>query len=408
MPLQVSYMGTKRNIAARVAAVIKEAPPGPLLDLFSGICAIGSAVAPSRQVWCNDVQVFASTVAEAFFTSPTLPMHFDDAAEAVHEPFLENRRALENRFAAALREEGEALQSKDIKRIKLLESTMPNVASNGSLERERAHLAENPTEAPYRLFSITFSGGYLGFCQSIQVDSIRYAVDSLLDAGRLDEHQHRWMCLALCQAVSKVATTTGHFAQYMRVKEKTQRRFLAQRSRSVWREWLRAIFEFSPIGTPAWRSRNHVFMGDSAALLQVLCERGERPAVVYADPPYTSDHYSRYYHLYETLLLYDYPPSEATGRYRPDRFSSSYSIKTEVEAAMDHLIAGCAKIGSRLVLSYPERGLIPDSQNVITTLIRKHFGSACSVVRFNHFHSSLGGSNGQGKRRVKELIFTAG
>ena len=401
-------MGTKRTIAARVAAVIEEAPSGPLLDLFSGVCAIGSAVAPSRQIWCNDVQVFASMVAKAFFTSPTLPIHFDDAAEAAHGPFLENSQALGKRFASALREEEKALQSEDIERIKLLESAMPNVASSGSLERERARLAKNPTEVPYRLFTITFSGGYLGFGQSIQVDSIRYAVDLLLDARRLDEHQHRWMCLALCQAVSKVSTTTGHFAQYMRVKEKTQRRFLAQRSRSVWREWLRAIFEFSPIGTPVWRSQNRVFMGDAAELLQVLCERGERPAVVYADPPYTSDHYSRYYHLYETLLLYDYPPSEAAGRYRPDRFFSSYSIKTEVETAMDRLIADCAKIGSRLVLSYPERGLIPDSQNAITTLIRKHFGSACSVVRFNHSHSSLGGSNGREKYRVKELIFTAG
>ena len=91
----------------------------------------------------------------------------------------------------------------------------------------------------------------------------------------------------------------------------------------------------------------------------MLYKRNERPAIIYADPPYTSDHYSRYYHLYETLLLYDYPSSEATGRYRPDRFFSRYSIKTEVEAAMDRLIADCAKIGSRLVLSYPERGLLP-------------------------------------------------
>ena len=408
MPLKVSYMGTKRNIASRVAAVIEESPPGPLLDLFSGVCTVGSAVASSRQVWCNDVQVFASMVARAFFTSPTLPIHFDDAADAVHGPFVENSRALEKRFATALREEEKALQSSNLERIKLLENTMPNVASSGSLERERSHLAENPTEAPYRLFSITFSGSYLGLRQSIQVDSIRYAVDLLLDTGRLDEHQHRWMCLALCQAVSKVATTTGHFAQYMRVKEKTQRRFLRQRCRSVWCEWLRAIFEFSPIGTRAWRSQNRVFMVDSAELLQALYERGERPAVVYADPPYTSAHYSRYYHLYETLLLYDYPPSEATGRYRPDRFFSRYSIKTEVEAAMGCLIAGCAKIGSRLVLSYPDQGLLPDSKNVIITLIRKHFGGAYSVVHLDHFHSSLGGSNGQEKYRVKELIFTAG
>lgn len=408
MPLQVSYMGTKRSIASHVAEVIADAPSGPLLDLFSGICAVGSSVSPSRQVWCNDIQVFASTVASAFFTSPTLPIHFDDAADAARKHFLKNSRILEKRFASALRAEETALRSGDIERIRLLESLMPNVAADKSLEHERAALSENFREAPYRLFSITFSGGYLGLRQSIQVDSIRYAADLLLATGRCDLHQHRWLCLALCQAVNKVATITGHFAQYMRVKEKTQRRFVAQRSRSVWGEWLRAISEIAPIGTRAWRSRNRAFKKDAVDLLRFLYERGERPAVIYADPPYTGDHYSRYYHLYETLLLYDYPRSEATGRYRPDRFSSPYSKKTEVEVAIDQLIAYCAKIGSRLVLSYPEHGLLANSQDVITSFIQKYFGRVGSVTRLDHFHSSLGGSKGQQKYRVRELIFTSG
>ena len=408
MPLQVSYMGTKRHIASRVAAEIEKGPPGPLLDLFSGVCAIGSEVAPTRQIWCNDVQVFASTVARAFFTSPTAPIHIDKVASAVRKLFLVNSRVLEERFRVQLKEENEALQSVDPDRIALLELTAPNVASSKSLDHERKRLAAVPSTAPYRLFTITFSGGYLGLRQSIQVDSIRYAIDCLRDNKHVDEHQHRWMCLALCQATSKAATTTGHFAQYMRIKEKTCKRFVAQRSRSVWYEWLTAMCEISPVGTRNWRSRNQVFLSDANELLGDLTDTGQGPAVIYADPPYTSDHYSRYYHLYETLLLYDYPQSKAMGRYRPDRFFSQYSTKTKVEAAMNHLIGGCARIGSHLVLSYPEHGLLPDSQNVITSLIRKHFGSVGPVTRLDHFHSSLGGSKGQEKYPVKELIFTAG
>lgn len=401
-------MGTKRNISSHVAAVIHSGPPGPLLDLFSGVCAIGSAVAPERQVWCNDIQVFASSVAKAFFVSPVPPIHFDDAAEAARGPYLENSRALEERFASALRKEGKALQSGNPHQIASLESAMPNVASSRTLARERVRLAKRPAEVPYRLFTITFSGGYLGLRQCIQVDAIRYAVDRLKNTGKIDEHQHRWMCLALCQAVSKVSTTTGHFAQYMRVKDSTAKRFAAQRSRSVWREWLRAIFEFAPIGTPTWRSQNVVFREDAARLLARLREKDTRPAVVYADPPYTSDQYSRYYHLYETLLLYDYPPSEGVGRYRHDRFVSSYSTKTEVEEAMDGLISDCAKLGSRLVLSYPEKGLLPDACDAIASMIRKHFGGGGLVARLDHHHSSLGGSKGHQKYQVKELIFAAG
>ncbi|MCH9020675.1 MAG: DNA adenine methylase [Proteobacteria bacterium] len=121
MTLDVSYMGTKRVIAPKVAAVIQNGPPGPLLDLFSGICAVGSAVAPSRQVWSNDIQNFASTVAKAFFTSPNLPLHFDDAARAARQPYLKNRVALETRFARALRREDDALNIRELGHLTALE-----------------------------------------------------------------------------------------------------------------------------------------------------------------------------------------------------------------------------------------------------------------------------------------------
>jgi hypothetical protein len=63
MPLNISYMGTKRRLASAVAEVVALAPSGPVLDLFSGMCAVASELTPVRQVWCNDVQRFAADVA---------------------------------------------------------------------------------------------------------------------------------------------------------------------------------------------------------------------------------------------------------------------------------------------------------------------------------------------------------
>ena len=408
MPLQVSYMGTKRALASQVADVIADAPPGPLLDLFSGICSIASTVAPSRPIWCNDIQHFASTVAEAFFTSPTLPYQSDAAAKLVLAPYSKNRLELQHRFSRPLRQESIALTSHDLSLLQLLEYSLPNVARCPQLEQEREFLFAHPTSFPYRLFTTTFSGGYLGLQQSIQVDSIRYALDSLLASSNLDCHQHKWMCLALCQATSKVATTTGHFAQYMRIKPKTKQRFVSQRRRSVWYEWLRSMHDMAPIGTAAWRSNNRVFSQDANTLLASLLEHSDQPAVIYADPPYTDDQYSRYYHLYETLLLYDYPPSKGTGRYRPDRFRSPYSLKTQVQNAMTSLISTAAKLGSKLVLSYPENAILPNSKDFLSSLLTQHFGNSWSVADLSHYHSSLGGSKGHEKYRVTELIFSAG
>ena len=90
MTLQVRYMGTKREIAPTVAQIIDDGPKGPLLDLFSGVCAIGSAVAPARQVWSNDAQLFSATVARAFFVSQELPPNFDAIAD-IARPFYKKK-----------------------------------------------------------------------------------------------------------------------------------------------------------------------------------------------------------------------------------------------------------------------------------------------------------------------------
>lgn len=408
MSIQVSYMGTKRTIAASVAKVISDAPPGPLLDLFSGICAVASEVAPCRQIWCNDIQRFAATVAEVFFTLPTRPYSDIHSAELTVAPFSLNNSALVHRFTTLLQAEHEALNSTDINQLQSLERLLPTVATCNSLESERALLAVEPTTFPYRLFTITFSGGYLGLQQSIHIDSIRYALDFLLSTGQLNLHQHKWMSIALCQATSKVATTTGHFAQYMRVKENTWERFISQRRRSIWTEWLKAIYTLSPIGTRQWRINNRVFSKDANVLLKDLYKRSDPPAVIYADPPYTSDQYSRYYHLYETLLLYDYPTAAGVGRYRPDRYRSHYSLITRAQEALTSLVSDSAQLGAKLVLSYPEKAIIPNSKAFITSLLKRYFGDSYNVLELDHFHSSLGASKGYQKYRVKELIFSAG
>ena len=85
MGINITYMGTKRSLAPAVCEVISRAQSGVLLDAFSGMCSIGEAVGTARQIWNNDVLVFASQVAKALFVSRDLPLsplscgdiHFD-------------------------------------------------------------------------------------------------------------------------------------------------------------------------------------------------------------------------------------------------------------------------------------------------------------------------------------------
>ena len=404
MPLSIGYMGTKKQIAPRVAEVAALAPAGPFLDLFSGMCAVATVAAPKRQVWCNDVQEFAACVATAFFTSQKSPLPPNIAIELVGEAFEQNKRELTSRFERELYLERASWLGGESQIIAITEEYLPNCARSEEFDRERELLNRNPFTFPYRLFSITFAGGYFSLQQCIEIDSLRYAADSLMQYGTISTEHHRWLILALCQALYKVSNSTGHFAQFLKVKERNVTRFVKQRNRSVWHEWKNALGTIEAVGTEEWRRYNYAIRSDAISLLKNLSTWKTKPAVIYADPPYTQDHYSRYYHVYETLILYDYPKATGVGRYRSDRFISSFSLRTKVSIEIDRLIEGCARLGAELILSYPENGLLKDTRQSILSSLKRYFPQRDSY-EFSHQHSSLGGSKGYEKRPVTEIIF---
>jgi adenine-specific DNA-methyltransferase len=178
---------------------------------------------------------------------------------------------------------------------------------SASANAERRRLRATPHAVPYRLFSITFAGAFFGLRQSAEIDSLRFAFDQLLADAAIDAEVHRWLCLALCKAIARSSTSTGHFAQHLILKPNNKVRYFNQRRRSIWREWLSAVHGLCPIGSIAWREKNQAFNGDALDLLQAIGVEKTKPRVIYADPPYTNDQYSRYYHIFETLLYYDYP-----------------------------------------------------------------------------------------------------
>lgn len=408
MPLNVSYMGTKRALASDIADVIRTSQSGPLLDLFSGMCSVAKEVAPSRQIWANDSQHFATTAARAFFKSRSSPINSDSASDLVINCYQDNFDELANLFEEQLELERDALEKNNINSLNIGENKFPFIKKDSKRENEKYKIPKNKSSFPYMLFSITFSGSYFGLFQCISIDSLRYSIDQLLRSKEIDPDEHRWLLLGLCQAASKVANTTGHFAQPLTINKHNKKRIFAQRKRSIWQEWQKSLDSFTPVGPIEWRTKNRVFRSDSIKLLKKLRSSDELPSVIYADPPYTDDQYSRYYHLYETLILYDYPEALGKGRYRPDRFTSDFSLKSKIHSSLDQLITASATLGCRLILSYPTNGLLPESKSTILSLLNKRYGKGEIVHQIPHFHSSLGASKGSQKHLVTEVIFSAG
>jgi adenine-specific DNA-methyltransferase len=398
MGVNISYMGTKRDLAAPVCDVIRQAQKGIMLDAFAGMCSVGEHVAPSRHIWSNDIQIFASEVARALFTSTDEPLDGVRTADIHFDDFERHRFSLMKAHRGSLAAEDILLQSPDFelfsKRKKVLSRIL--ALELGALKRR------------YRnLFVTTYSDSYFGARQAIEADAIVRAVRRANRSGAISDDQSRWLIIALGRALLKVANSTGHFAQFLKPRKSSYRRYMSQRQRSLWGEWLSSAGELRAVGSSDWRRLNKTFNQDSLLLLPLLNKAYERPAVIYADPPYTDDQYSRYYHVFETLFLYDYPTISGAGLYRPNRFCSPFSLKSKAVQALCALVQAAARTGADLVLSYPTNGLVYEADTNPKELLAKYYRRVECCYSLSHTHSTFGASKGAARSNVTERIYLA-
>ncbi len=153
--------------------------------------------------------------------------------------------------------------------------------------------------------------------------------------------------------------------------------------------------------TEAGETKNRVLTADAVEAVRSDAFDGVR--LVYADPPYTKDHYSRYYHVYETLYRYDFPDSVGQGRYRSDRVPSQFSILSMAEHAFGGLFAAIASRGLPLILSYPENGLVTRRVDLVK-LLEAHFAVE-RILEVPLAHSTLGNSTGHTTKAARERIY---
>jgi adenine-specific DNA-methyltransferase len=391
-------MGTKRALVPVVSEVIQRAQPGTLLDAFSGMCSVGEAVGASRQVWNNDVQIFASEVAKALFTSchtPLSPLSCGD----IHFPnFQRQKRLLSRQFPKSLAAERKLLLSETFSQfghhLTVLHQSL-------ALETKRCTLNSA------HLFATTYAGTYFGIKQAIEADSLVSSIQKSHSRKEITSDQLRWCFIALGRALLKTANSTGHFAQYLTPKSNNFQRHLTLRRRALWAEWLTSLADLAPVGERDWRKHNKAFNQDTLSLIPRLARTKADLSVIYADPPYTDDQYSRFYHLLDTLILYDYPAVTGAGLYRPDRFQTPFSIKSKAPAALERLIEASARTGADLVLSYPTNGLASAAGADIRAILRKYFRRVEISRTVQHLHSTFGASKGHAQAPVTELIYLA-
>ncbi|WP_367112980.1 DNA adenine methylase [Sphingomonas sp.] len=390
-------MGSKRSLAGQICAHISDENPGaPVLDVFSGMCAVGAELAPRHRLLTNDAHSFAKTVAEALFVCDGPPPTSLHARDELADVYAENASALRQAVREELRQEAEVLG-----RVSEASGWRKLVAFNDAQLEIRVPNLPAPGAKIYQLVTGYFSFGYFGLAQSIELDSLRCAIDAACPERR------PYYLSCLLRAASECAASPGHFAQFLVPRDKRTAAYIAKmRTRSILDRFYRALDEFKQVDC-ADRENNIAYCGDATALLEAGDVSNIDGLVIYADPPYSRAQYSRYYHVLETLVKYDYPDCLGKGRYRTDRFSTGFSLRAKVTEEMRRFAKASSSIGAQLYLSYPTNGLLYKAGSSVEDVLRESYPFVERIASVPLKHSTMGGAPGNASIMVTEDVYRA-
>lgn len=415
----IQYLGSKLRLLPEILAAVGEAAngrAGHACDLFSGSGVVSHALGAYAPVVAVDVQEYSRVLASGLLHGASAQ------AAALDRLSIEARRSASH---AALEEAIAPLATLEAACLAEAAAGHParldELIEHASLQRFAAGAASPPAWlgaplfAAHRLFQRSlelradsqltrlYGGSYFSFSQAIALDALRRAIAALPPA------EHDLALGALLSTASAVVNTVGkQFAQPIRLRKKdgSYRQILVERTLAdrrgdvftIYDDWL-ARWRSAVASTP------HDHRAVRSDYADFLSSWHEPISVVYADPPYTIDHYSRFYHVLETLCLYDEPrlatmrkggvPTVMRGLYRTERRQSPFCIPSAVEGAFEALFRGVAHQGAPLVLSYsPDRGDGTQRPRLLdlgslTRMARRWFSRVETLVLADHAHRKL-------------------
>lgn len=394
----VRYMGTKRHMADHVRDAIAELnAEGRVVDLFSGMGSVAESLQETASVVTNDAMSFTAALSRARFTGSDRSTTSAEVIERLLPGYEARLRELESTYAIELKSEAAALNGSRTDLLDYMDKAQ-HVGNSAAHRRSAKVAAESSGSDHYELASLYFSAGYLSLRQAIELDATRAAIDT-------DSHleDRDWMLAAWIAGASVLINAPGHTAQYLRPNSNSAHtRIVRTWSRSIWDEFSSALDTVSQVGSEAWRQRNSVYVGDALDLVSA----GELRDIgtVYADPPYTKDQYSRYYHVYETLYRYDFPDSSGVGRNRSDRFTTGFSLKTAVVSSFHDLCRNVSRMRVPLVISYPSSGMLGEAGITVSEIALQYFEKV-KTQSYEANHSTMGASTGASKKSATENLY---
>lgn len=345
-----SYMGSKATLAPYFVEILKDSvsKDSSVFDLMCGSGAASGIFSKHWKTVASDAQIFSRMLAVVQGGGMD-----GTRARAISDEVLSNARVKFNDLPDFLK------QSIEIE-SDFLSSELSNEALNALSEWisnyprinsqivapdvrfvELVEKAKNATENVMPvLFSAYYGNLFFGVRQAAEIDCLRAAIEELTD-----EIDKRWALGALiCAVSSRAYSYGGHFAQpKLDCSDHNKIQGLAPEMLVSWGQSVSHEF-FVRLTNLGNESLNNEFPIEQIegpwekAIAGALSNFGEEEVCVYLDPPYTRDEYSRYYHVLETLVRYDYPDIQnkpsIPKRGQAGRFASDFATRSKIQIEM--------------------------------------------------------------------------
>ncbi|MFL9885015.1 DNA adenine methylase [Paraburkholderia agricolaris] len=373
----IHYLGSKLRLAPTIADALDSADAGrgTVLDLFAGSGTTALALAAHRTVIASDIQEYSRVLCSALLTKPAFTAdlvaafeekvkvsgHLWEKFQDIAEPLLSYERfALQEASRGIGEPICQVIESGSVLAAERAASPTEADELDAALREVQRRMARAQIAGSSSLTAFRYFGGiYFSYEQALELDYLS-AVASTFPSEFSDV-----LTAALLSTASDVVNTVGkQFAQPIRPRNKQgviKRHLLAkierdrrQDSRSIFLQWLERYVQ----GTVS--ERPHLAVREDYR--DALKKLSGRYSVVYADPPYTRDHYSRFYHVLETIARRDNPAIARSpgagvddlsrGLYRDDRHQSPFCIKSQCDAAFGDMFQLASQSGANIILSY--------------------------------------------------------
>ncbi|MFQ9515808.1 MAG: DNA adenine methylase [Eubacterium sp.] len=415
----IHYLGSKLRMLDAVKSAVDEVDTskGCICDLFSGSGTVTNYFLHYRDVISVDIQNYSSVLCEATTNQLNEVVNTD---EIITEIINFNSTMCIKQSSKELIEYEEFCISSAINgEIQRLYEIIDNGSIYIYLKGETQGLSDelynvlNSTcnelkkqgilmKEDYMITRL-FGGLYFSYKQAVDMDCLAGYI--FMKNGLLKTK----MLAALLSTASEIVNTVGkQFAQPLKVKNRKGEykknlldKIISDRSLDVfeiYKKWLKYYVEL--------RTGNHTcktMCVDYREALDAL--KQEKVSVIYADPPYTRYHYSRYYHVLETICLRDNPEASTTfpnGKggisravYRMERHQSPFCIKSKAEEAFKELFFKVKDINVPLVLSYSpfdkSQAVTPRLQTIdqLVNLAKEYFSEVNIIFPGAFTHSKL-------------------